>query len=252
MPTEGAWERPRPRSIWGRRSRPTTARSCSSTSIPRPTPRPAGVFQPEERGQRYDVLLGADPARPCGRRRFPTCVVPSGRDLVGAEIELVEQTPGSASCVTRWTGSATIRLRLRRLSAVYRLPDGQRLSGGLGLVPLQRILALAGVQSLMETWTACAARQPEPRVGDPAHHVRRRTNLARTVSDDSGSTSESSSTTRHPAKRAAREAPSFGKPVLPTTSIPGREAYLALGRELLKRRGGRDPEQALGRGSRRF
>jgi chromosome partitioning protein len=192
----------------------------------------------------YDVLLGADPhdaMRPTG---FPNLsLLPSGRDLVGAEIELVD----SSGRETR------LREILERIRAEFDFllvdcpPSLSLLTvNGLAaadsvLIPLQtEYFALEGLSELLESVERVRhAFNPALEIeGILLTMYDERTNLGRQVLEDIrvhfGALVYE---TVIPRNVRLGEAPSFGKSVLAyDIKSRGAEAYLALGRELLKRR----------------
>jgi chromosome partitioning protein len=192
----------------------------------------------------YDVLLGAHPSEALRETGFPNLwVIPSGRDLVGAEIELVGQE-GRES-------------RLREAIARFRddfdfvfvdCPPSLSLLTVNGLtaadsvlIPLQtEYFALEGLSELLESIERVRhSFNPNLEIeGILLTMYDDRTNLGRQVLDD---------IRKHfgalvyetviPRNVRLGESPSFGKPVLAyDIKSKGAEAYLALGRELLKRR----------------
>ena len=192
----------------------------------------------------YDVLLGAHPSEAIRETGFPNLwVIPSGRDLVGAEIELVGQE-GRES-------------RLREAIARFRddfdfvfidCPPSLSLLTVNGLtaadsvlIPLQtEYFALEGLSELLESVERFRhSFNPDLEIeGILLTMYDDRTNLGRQVVDD---------IRKHfgalvyetviPRNVRLGESPSFGKPVLAyDIKSKGAEAYLALGRELLKRR----------------
>jgi chromosome partitioning protein len=170
-------------------------------------------------------------------------IAPSGRDLVGAEIELVEQVDREAR----------LRFALGAVRGSYDyviidcppslslLTVNALAAADAVLVPIQtEYFALEGLTELLET---------VERVRDSFNPLLamegivltmfdERTNLARQVVDDIRQHfGEKVFETVIPRNVRLGEAPSFGKPVLSyDIKSKGAEAYLALGRELLKRR----------------
>ncbi len=192
----------------------------------------------------YDVLLGADPREAIRQTAFPNLwLIPSGRDLVGAEIELVDQSNretrlreaidpvrGDFDFVFVDCPPSLSLLTVNALAAADSV-----------LIPLQtEYFALEGLRELLESVERVRhAFQPGLEIeGILLTMYDERTNLGRQVLDD---------IRRHfgrlvyetviPRNVRLGEAPSFGKPVLAyDIKSKGAEAYLALGRELLKRR----------------
>jgi chromosome partitioning protein len=194
----------------------------------------------------YDVLLDGQALAAIRQTAFPNLsLLPSGRDLVGAEIELVNR-PGR---------EGRLRAALEPIRAEYEFlfvdcPPALSLltvnaltAADSVLVPIQtEYFALEGLTELLETIERV-------RMGfNPLLTIEGfvltmhddRTNLGRQVSDD---------LRKHfgvevyrtviPRNVRLGEAPSFGKPVLAyDIQSRGAVAYLALAREFLKRRGG--------------
>lgn len=193
----------------------------------------------------YDVLSGAHAREAIRPTLFPNLsLLPSGRDLVGAEIELV--------------GEPDREQRLRfalepvRDSFEYILIDcppslslltvNALTAADSVLIPIQtEYFALEGVTELLETVERVrAAFNPELAVeGIVLTMYDDRTNLARQVTEDiRRHLGDRVYETIIPRNVRLGEAPSFGKPVLAyDIKSRGAEAYLALAREFLKRRG---------------
>jgi chromosome partitioning protein len=204
-----------------------------------------GVSRQKNGANAYDVLLGADPHEALRPTSFPNLsLIPSGRDLVGAEIELVDQEARESKL-----RDAVGRFRDEFDFVLVDCPPSLSLltvnaltAADSVLVPLQtEYFALEGVSELLESVERVRNvfnRQLEIE-GLVLTMYDERTNLARQVLKD---------IRRHfgdlvydtviPRNVRLGEAPSFGKPVLAyDVKSRGAEAYLALGRELLKRRG---------------
>ena len=195
----------------------------------------------------YDVLLGADPHEALRPTTFPNLwLIPSGRDLVGAEIELVDQDAREHKL-----RHALDRIRADFDYVLIDCPPSLSLLTVNGLtaadsvlVPLQtEYFALEGVSELLESVDRVrGAFNPDLEIeGILLTMYDDRTNLARQVSDDIRKHfGKLVYDTVIPRNVRLGEAPSFGKPVLAyDVKSRGAEAYLALGRELMKRRGGR-------------
>lgn len=193
----------------------------------------------------YDVLLGADPREALRETTFPNLwLLPSGRDLVGAEIELVDQEERE-----RKLRNALDRIRDDFDFVFVDCPPSLSLLTVNGLtaadsvlVPLQtEYFALEGVTELLESVERVR------RVFNPALEIEGilltmyddRTNLSRQVLDDIRKHfGDLVYETVIPRNVRLGEAPSFGKPVLAyDIKSKGAEAYLSLGKELLHRRG---------------
>ncbi|HVE65770.1 MAG TPA: AAA family ATPase [Thermoanaerobaculia bacterium] len=193
----------------------------------------------------YDVLLGAHPSEALRETGFPNLwMIPSGRDLVGAEIELVGQE-GRENRLRE----ATARFRDDFDFVFVDCPPSLSLLTVNGLtaadsvlIPLQtEYFALEGLSELLESVDRVRLSfNPTLEIeGILLTMYDDRTNLARQVLDDIrkhfGSLVYE---TVIPRNVRLGEAPSFGKPVLAyDIKSRGAEAYLALGKELLRRRG---------------
>jgi chromosome partitioning protein len=192
----------------------------------------------------YSVLLGGPSAGAFRPTAFPNLsLLPSTRDLVGAEIELVdtrdrelrlrvalEPLRGQADYLLIDCPPALSLLTINALSAADTL-----------LVPIQaEYFALEGVSELFDT-VERIRNAFNPRLvvdGVVLTMYDERTNLARQVAED---------IRRHlgglvydaviPRSVRLAEAPSFGQPVLSyDIKSKGAQAYLELAREFLKRR----------------
>jgi chromosome partitioning protein len=192
----------------------------------------------------YDVISG-EPARSAIREtEFPNLwLLPSGRDLVGAEIELVgepdreqrlrmalEPVRDEFDFVLIDCPPSLSLLTVNALSAADSV-----------LIPMQtEYFALEGVSELLETvGRVREAFNPFLEVeGIVLTMYDDRTNLGRQVTDDiRNHLGEKVYDTVIPRNVRLGEAPSFGKPVLAyDIKSRGAESYLALARELLKRR----------------
>jgi chromosome partitioning protein len=205
-----------------------------------------GFSRAKEGPNAYDVISGDAPAAAAIRPTpFPNLsLLPSGRDLVGAEIELVNET-GRESRLREALepirgGFETIfidcppslsLLTVNALSAA----DGV-------LIPIQtEYFALEGVSELLETIERVRhAFNPELAIdGVVLTMYDDRTNLGRQVTDDIRThLGNKVYETVIPRNVRLGEAPSFGKPVLAyDIKSKGAEAYLALAREFLRRAG---------------
>jgi chromosome partitioning protein len=176
-----------------------------------------GVSGQKNGANAYDVLLGADPREALQPTTFPNLW------LIRGDFDYVlVDCPPSLSLLT-----------VNALTAADSV-----------LVPLQtEYFALEGVRSLIESVERVRQSfNPDLEIeGILLTMYDERTNLARQVSDDIRKHfGDLVYDTVIPRNVRLGEAPSFGKPVLAyDIKSRGAEAYLALGRELLKRRGGR-------------
>ncbi|HTO76541.1 MAG TPA: ParA family protein [Thermoanaerobaculia bacterium] len=195
----------------------------------------------------YEALLSKQAASGLRPTQFPNLsILPSGRDLVGAEIELVERedrehrlrdalaavSPEFDFVLVDCPPSLSL-LTVNALSAA-----------GSVLVPMQtEYFALEGVSELLNTVERVRnAFNPRVRLeGVVLTMFDERTNLGRQVIEDIRKhLGDRVFETVIPRNVRLAEAPSFGKPVLAyDVKSKGAEAYLALARELLRRRGNR-------------
>ncbi|MEO8432879.1 MAG: ParA family protein [Acidobacteriota bacterium] len=193
----------------------------------------------------YDVLSGVPAEEAIRETAFPNLwLLPSGRDLVGSEIELVGQPDreqrlrfalepvreGFDYVLVDCPPSLSL-LTVNALSAADSV-----------LIPIQtEYFALEGVSELLETIERVRENfNPLLSVeGLVLTMYDERTNLGRQVTDDiRRHLGEKVYDTIIPRNVRLGEAPSFGKPVLAyDIKSRGAEAYLALAREFLRRRG---------------
>src|SRR5437773_6989299 len=193
----------------------------------------------------YDVLLNGQAAAAVRTTPFPNLfLLPSGRDLVGAEVELVNRA-GREGYLR--TALEPIRNEFEFLfvdcpPALSLLTVNALAAADSILVPIQtEYFALEGLTELLETIDRV-------KLGfNPALAIEGivltmyddRTNLGRQVTDDIRKHfGDEVYKTVIPRNVRLGEAPSFGKPVLAyDIKSKGAESYLALAREFLKRRG---------------
>lgn len=192
----------------------------------------------------YDVLLGAHPSEALRETGFPNLwMIPSGRDLVGAEIELVGQEGREnrlREAIARFRNDFDFVLVDCPPSLSLLTVNGLTAADSV-LIPLQtEYFALEGLRELLDSIERIRhSFNPHLEIeGILLTMHDERTNLGRQVLDD---------IRKHfgtlvydtviPRNVRLGESPSFGKPVLAyDIKSKGAEAYLALGRELLKRR----------------
>jgi chromosome partitioning protein len=195
----------------------------------------------------YHALLSGEAAGSVQPSEFPNLsLLPSGRDLVGAEVELIEHSDREHR----------LRMALESVRGLYDFifvdcPPSLSLltvnalsAADSVLVPMQtEYFALEGVSELLNTLERVRnAFNPEVRLeGIVLTMFDERTNLGRQVIEDIRKhLGDRVFETVIPRNVKLAEAPSFGKPVLAyDVKSKGAEAYLALAREFLKRRGGR-------------
>jgi chromosome partitioning protein len=203
-----------------------------------------GFSKREETGAIYGVLVSGEAAPAIRETAFPNLwVLPSGRDLVGAEVELVNHPDREAKL--------RFALGAVRGSYDYILIDcppslslltvNALTASDSVLVPIQtEYFALEGLTELLDTiervrdsFNPLLAME-----GIVLTMFDERTNLARQVVEDIRQHfGDKVFETIIPRNVRLGEAPSFGKPVLAyDIKSKGAEAYLALGREFLKRR----------------
>jgi chromosome partitioning protein len=204
-----------------------------------------GFSRQKEGPNSYDVLLAGEADGAIRETAFPNLfLLPSGRDLVGAEIELVD-------CEDR---EGRLKTALERIRHDYEFlfvdcPPSLSLltvnaltASDSVLVPIQtEYFALEGLSELIETVERVrGAFNPALLVeGIVLTMFDERTNLARQVAEDIRSHfGDQVYQTVIPRSVRLGEAPSFGKPVLfYDVKSKGAQAYLALAREFLKRSG---------------
>ena len=177
----------------------------------------------------------------------PTCLeglslVPSERDLAGADIELVnrEQREFRLSQILQPLRSVYPYIILDCPPALDLLALNALVAADSVLVPIQcEYLALEGISSMVDTLERLRdALNPGLELeGIVLTMFDDRTNLARQVRDDiSNHFNNLLLQTTIPRNIRLGEAPSFGKPILLyDVSSRGSEAYLALARELMTR-----------------
>jgi chromosome partitioning protein len=215
-----------------------------------------GISQPSQ--QVYEALIGAcvlkDAVHTTELRHLH--VVPSGADLVGAEIELVS-APGRERRLER----ALADLRHDYEFVLIDCPPSLGIltlnaltAADAILIPLQcEYYALEGLARLMATVDLVRA-QLNPRLdldGIVLTMVDLRNNLSRQVEAEVRSHfGERVYRTRVPRNVRLSEAPSYGKPVLLyDVHSRGAVAYLQLAEEMLARRGGPTPEHHRSEGT---
>jgi chromosome partitioning protein len=202
-----------------------------------------GFAKNEPRPTVYGALLSGDAASAVAETGFPNLwLLPSGRELVGAEVELVG----------RDDRESRLRFALGNLRGNYDfllidsppslsiLTVNALTAADAVLVPIQtEYYALEGLSELLETIERVRnSFNPLLTIeGIILTMFDERTNLARQVVDDIRAHFDKRVyDTVIPRNVRLGEAPSFGKPVLAyDIKSKGAEAYLTLGREFLKR-----------------
>ncbi|MEP6800398.1 MAG: ParA family protein [Acidobacteriota bacterium] len=203
-----------------------------------------GFARSREGPDAYDVLSGTPASDAIRETAFPNFwLLPSGRDLVGAEIELVNEPDREHKLRV-----ALEPVRNRFDFVLVDCPPSLSLltvnalsASDSVLIPMQtEYFALEGVSELLETVERVRASfNPVLTVeGIVLTMYDERTNLGRQVTDDIRThLGAKVYDTIIPRNVRLGEAPSFGKPVLAyDIKSRGAEAYLALAREFLKRR----------------
>ena len=203
-----------------------------------------GFSKRQEEGNAYTILMGENAASAVRPTEFPNLwLLPSSRDLVGAEVELVGRPDREQH----------LRLALEPLRERYEFlfvdcPPSLSLltvnaltAADSLLVPIQtEYFALEGVTELLDTVERVRLTfNPLLAVeGILLTMYDERTNLARQVTEDiRGHLGGLVYETVIPRNVRLGEAPSFGKPVLSyDIKSKGAEAYISLAREFLKRR----------------
>ncbi len=197
----------------------------------------------------YDVLLGHTPLSEALR---PTelaflSVLPAGRDLVGAEIDLVSSPRRESRLVAALAPAAADfdTVLIDSPPSLGLLTVNALVAAGGVLIPLQaEYYALEGLSALIETIEAVRqSLNPALRVeGIAITMTDPRNNLARQVEADvRGHFGASVYRTVIPRNVRLAESPSHGKPaLLYDLESRGSQAYLALARELLDRRAERE------------
>lgn len=192
----------------------------------------------------YDVLLGADARLALRDTGFPNLsLLPSARDLVGAEIELVHQE-GRENRLR--DAIASIRQDFDFVfidcpPSLSLLTVNALTAADSVLIPLQtEYFALEGLSELLESVDRVRhSFNPGLEIeGILLTMFDERTNLARQVlADIRGHFGKLVYDTVIPRNVRLGEAPSFGKPVLAyDVKSKGAESYLALGREVLRKK----------------
>jgi chromosome partitioning protein len=204
-----------------------------------------GFPRQKEGPDSYDVLLAGEANGAVRETPFPNLhLLPSGRDLVGAEIELVDADDRESKLKTALQPLKTAYDYLfvdcppsLSLLTVNALAAADSL-----LVPIQtEYFALEGLSELMDTVDRVrGAFNPAIAIeGIVLTMFDERTNLARQVAEDiRRHFGDQVFRTVIPRSIRLGEAPSFGKPVLAhDVKSRGAQAYIALAREFLKRSG---------------
>jgi len=195
----------------------------------------------------YNVLLGGEAVLAIKPTLFPNLsILPSGRDLVGAEIELVDRPEREhrlRSSLEAIRGGFDV-IFVDCPPSLSLLTVNALCAADSVLVPIQtEYFALEGLSELLNTVERVRnALNPAVKLeGVVLTMFDERTNLGRQVIDDIRKHLEGRVfDTVIPRSVRLAEAPSFGKPVLAyDVKSKGSEAYLSLAREFLRRRGGR-------------
>ena len=204
-----------------------------------------GIERGELEESVYDVLVEDVPVETAALREvhFPyLSVVPSTRDLVGAEVELVN-APQRELVLRR--GLADVRDRYDYVlvdcpPSLGLLTLNTMAAADSVLIPIQcEFYALEGLSQLLNT-VRLVQRNLNPRLeidGVLLTMFDQRLNLSRQVADEAKEYfGDRVYETVIPRNVRLAEAPSFGKPiVLYDILSTGAQAYLALAREIIKR-----------------
>jgi chromosome partitioning protein len=200
-------------------------------------------FSKREELTTYRALLSGDMAPSIRETGFANLwIAPSGRDLVGAEIELVGH-PDRESRLRFSLGGVRSSYELILIDcppSLSLLTVNALAAADSVLVPIQtEYFALEGLSELLETIERIRnSFNPLLTIeGVVLTMYDERTNLAKQVVEDIRShLGEKVFDTVIPRNVRLGEAPSFGKPVLAyDIKSKGAEAYLALGREFMNR-----------------
>jgi chromosome partitioning protein len=191
----------------------------------------------------YDLLRGEAPAASVRETAFPNLfVVPASRDLVGAEIELVEVPDREHRLKQAVDGlrDAYDYVFIDCPPSLGLLTLNGLCAADAVLIPIQcEYFALEGVTDLLETIERVKITlNPMLQIaGVLLTMYDDRTNLARQVADDiRGHFGDRVFRTVIPRSVRLAEAPSFGKPILAyDIRSKGAEAYLHLAAEVLGR-----------------
>jgi chromosome partitioning protein len=203
-----------------------------------------GVGKQETGPRSYDVLLGGSAVSAIRPTGFPNlALLPSGRDLVGAEIELVDRPDREQRLRVALDGirQAYDFIFVDCPPSLSLLTVNALTAADSVLVPIQtEYFALEGLTELLGTIERIRTTF-NPTLGIEGIVLTlydERTNLGRQVSDDiRRHFGELVFKTVIPRNVRLGEAPSFGKSVLAhDIKSKGAEAYLALAREFLSRR----------------
>ncbi len=201
-------------------------------------------FSKREEATVYGALISGQMAGAVRGTSFSNLwIAPSGRDLVGADIELVGEPDREARlrfALGAVRGSYDF-LIIDCPPSLSLLTVNALAAADSVLVPIQtEYFALEGLTELLETVERVrdAFNPLLAMEGIVLTMFDERTNLARQVVDDIRQHfGDKVFETVIPRNIRLGEAPSFGKPVLSyDIKSKGAEAYLALGREFLKRR----------------
>jgi chromosome partitioning protein len=206
-----------------------------------------GFSREKDGANSYDVLLEGHALAAIRPTAFPNLsLLPSGRDLVGAEVELVNRA-GRESHLRAALDPVRVEFEFLFVDcppALSLLTVNALTAADSVLVPIQtEYFALEGLSELLETIERVKLSfNPNLAIeGIVLTMHDDRTNLGRQVTDDIREHfGDEVYKTVIPRNIRLGEAPSFGKPVLAyDVKSKGSESYIALAREFLKRRGGR-------------
>jgi chromosome partitioning protein len=215
-----------------------------------------GVEKTDDLPTIYDVLVEGEPAEACIVKdvHFPGLdLIPSNRDLVGAEIELVDR-PERERVLRR----ALSALRGRYDFILVDCPPSLGLltlntltASDSVLIPIQcEFYALEGLSQLLNT-VRLVQRSLNPSLeieGVLLTMYDRRLNLSRQVAEEAREYFGGKVfNTAIPRNVRLAEAPSFGKPIVLYDALSvGAQSYLELAREFIARSGGGAPGERAG------
>ena len=203
----------------------------------------------------YDVLVDDRPLAECSREQihFPfLSMVPSNRDLVGAEIELVDR-PERERVLSRALGAVTDRYDFILVDcppSLGLLTLNTLIAADSVLIPIQcEFYALEGLSQLLNT-VRLVQRGLNPDLeieGVLLTMYDRRLNLSKQVADEAREYFGAKVfETSIPRNVRLAEAPSFGQPIVTYDVLSaGAQSYLALAREFLRIRGARPMGNAV-------
>jgi chromosome partitioning protein len=202
-----------------------------------------GFDRQSEGPDAYDVVMSGQADGAVCPTAFPNlALLRSGRDLVGAEVELIDAADRQSKLKTALEPLRTAydEIFIDCPPSLSLLTVNALCAADAVLIPIQtEYFALEGLSELMDTVQRVREAFDAPLAieGIVLTMYDERTNLARQVAEDIRSHfTDQVYRTVIPRSIRLGEAPSFGKPVLAyDVKSRGAQAYLALAREFLKR-----------------